>query len=159
FYDFSMPVLPSGGKGLAINLHGIWYNVSPTTPGCYKNQITLDYDAPITSPAPPLAMSMIGNIVLVRVRKVSDVVVYSSPTCTSHLVRLREYYFHYQSDPDTGQPQLQSVTMTGQQDKHEDRTPIPIAAYTYGAATGPGGNLTYSKTQTIPLPSDITNPF
>jgi hypothetical protein len=73
-YQFNAPALPGGGSGLAIDLLTVWFNKSPTAAGCYKNNVHLSYDLPVTA---PLSMSMLGNTPLVRVRKISKVIVNS----------------------------------------------------------------------------------
>jgi hypothetical protein len=67
-------------------------------------------------------------------------------------VALRTYQLHYHSDADTDQPQLQSVTMIGQEGMSERDVTLPVATYTYGTATNAAGGLTYRKTQSLPLP-------
>jgi hypothetical protein len=150
-YQFDAPALPGGGSGLAIDLLTVGFNESPTTAGCYKHIIRFSYDLPATA---PLSLSMLGNTALVRVRKIAKVRVFSRPSCADPDVPLRTYTFNYQPDPDTQLPRLQSVHLSGQKDTPEQHIALPVAAYTYGAATGVDGTFTYRKTQSIPLLSD-----
>jgi hypothetical protein len=117
-YGLSAPALPSGDTGLAINLSRVRYNKSPTTAGCYKNSVSLKYDAPATS---PLAITMLGGTPLVRVQKVFQILVFSRANCTTPPVVLRRYNLNYQLDLDTELPRLQSVTMNGQQGTPEGK--------------------------------------
>lgn len=145
-YGLSAPALPGGGTGLAINLASVRYNTSPTTAGCYKNSVLLDYDAPATS---PLAITMLGGTPLVRVQKVFKIFVFSSANCTTPPVRLRLYHLNYQPDPDTQLPRLQSVTMNGQQGTPEGNVLLPVAAYTYDSVVDVATHqITYQETQT-----------
>jgi hypothetical protein len=156
-YSIGAPVLPTGDPhdnaiGVSIDLANVSYNPSPTTANCYKNQVILNYDAapppPVnTAPSPALSMSVLGSTVLARVHKLTTIDVFSRSTCADNRVVLRTYQFNYQSDADTDQPQLQSVTMVGQQGTPERNTTLPVAAYTYGTATNAAGGLTYRKTR------------
>ena len=166
-YSIGAPVLPTSDPqdktiGLSIDLANVSYNPSPTTVNCYMNQVILNYDAappPVnTAPSPALSMSILERTVLARVHTLTTVDVVSRSTCTTDAtdgVALRTYQLNYQSDPDTDQPQLQSVTMIGQQGTPERNTILPVAAFTYGTATNAAGGLTYRKTQSLALPSDV----
>ena len=85
-YQFGTPALPGGGSGLAIDLLRVWFNKRPTTAKCYKNNVSFLYDLPT---AAPLSISMLGNTPLVRMRKISRVVVASRPSCVDPVVALR----------------------------------------------------------------------
>lgn len=148
-YQFNAPALPGGGSGLAIDLLHVRFNKSPTTAGCFKNDVLFSYDLPA---APPLSILMLENTPLVRVRKISKVTVFSRPSCTDPDVALRTYTFNYQPDPDTQLPRLQSVTMNGQKNTPEQNIALPVAAYTYGKLTGTDGKIAFQKTQSITLP-------
>jgi hypothetical protein len=160
-YQFGAPTLPGNITGLSIDLVSVSYNQSPTAK-CYKHRILLNYDSAATSPTgspppPPLALSMLGSTVLARVHKVTTIDVHSKPSCPQHEMSLRTYKFTYQTDPDTQRPQLQKVTMIGQQDTPERIVTIPVAEYTYGTVTGSDGKLSYRKTERIfPLPSSTS---
>ena len=149
-YQFNAPPLPGGGNGLAIDLLHVRFNKSPTNARCFKNDVLFSYNLPTTA---PLSLSMLGNTPLVRVRTISKVMVFSRPSCTDSDVTLRTYTFNYQPDPDTQLPRLQSVRMNGQRHTPEEHVSLPVAAYTYGAATGVDGKFTYRKTKSIPLPT------
>jgi len=151
-YQFNAPALPGGGAGLAIDLLHVRYNKSPTNAGCFKNDVLFSYDLSATD---PLSISMLGNTALVRVRKISKVMVFSRPSCTEPDVVLRTYTFNYQPDPDTELPRLQSVTMQGQRGTPEGNVLLPVATYTYGTATNVAGGLTYRRTQRLSLPSGV----
>ena len=149
-YDITTPDLP-GGSGVAIDLVRISYNVHPTTPDCAKHEVTLVYDYAAPS---PLSMSMLGDRVLARMRTLSAVEVKSRATCGAAPERLRRYELSYQPDADTQQPRLRSVQILGRQGTTEENTPLPVASYSYGAATH-YGKLRYEKTQAIALPADV----
>ena len=151
-YQFNAPALPGGGNGLAIDLFRVWFNKSPTKERCYKNSVLLSYD--LQAPA-PLSISMLGATPLVRVRKIAKVTVFSRPSCAEPDVPLRTYIFNYELDPDTQLPRLQSVRMNGQRRTPEEHVSLPVAAYTYGTATGVDGRFTYRKTPSIPLPPPL----
>ena len=163
-YSIGAPVLPTAGSDetateVSIDLVSVSYNSSPTVENCYKHRVLLNYDpAPPHTGAPPppaLSISVLGSTVLARVHKLTTVDVLSRPTCAAESVILRTYQFDYESDPDTDQPRLRSVTMIGQQGTPERSTTLPVAAYTYGTATNAAGGLTYRKTQSVPLPFGV----
>jgi hypothetical protein len=161
-YSIGSPTLPTdhfnvNATALSIDLARVDYNPNPTTVNCYKNQIILNYDLaptppPNEPPPPALSMSVLGSTVLARVHKLTTIDVSSRPTCAANGVALRTYQLHYHSDADTDQPQLQSVTMIGQEGMPERDVTLPVATYTYGTATNAAGGLTYRKTQSLPLP-------
>jgi RHS repeat-associated protein len=158
-YSFTFPALPGGGTGLAMNLTSVRYNVSPTTADCFKNRVSLEYDAPQVAPPgnpapPPLALSMLGGTALVRVQRLQKISVLSSATCSTAPERLRQYTLTYSPDVDTQQPRLRSVTMSGQVGTAEANIEFPVATYTYGSATV-DGHLRYRKTQSIALNHDL----
>jgi RHS repeat-associated protein len=153
-YQFGRPQLPGGGlppsgNGLAIDLARVRYNSSPTTAGCFKHSVLFSYGLPAEA---PLSISMLGSTPLVRLRTLAKVTVFSQPTCSQPDVPLRTYTFDYQADPDTLRPRLRSVRMSGRRGTPEEHVSLPVASYTYGAATGVDGKLTYRRTQRIELP-------
>lgn len=153
-YSLKEPALPNGGSGLSINLANVSYNKHPTA-SCFKNRINLNYDDPwADNPMPaPLAMSMLGSTVLVRMQKLISVDVTSRATCADANISLRRYNFSYQSDPDTRQPQLQKVTVNGQQSTPERNVTLPVAEYRYGSAVDPATKqITYQKSQAVAPP-------
>src|SRR5262249_31174789 len=118
-YRIGTPALPGGGTGLSIDLGNVRYNLDASGT-CEKHRINLIYDA---DAATPLSISMLGSTVLTRMHKLTavDVTARNSPTsssdpCAGAMISLRKYAFAYQDDADTGQPQLQKVTMIGQQE-------------------------------------------
>ncbi|WP_338869532.1 RHS repeat-associated core domain-containing protein [Myxococcus stipitatus] len=145
-YTFGAPALPGGGTGLSINLKSVVYNQSSVSPSCFKNKIQFNYDAPTTT---PLSMSVLGSTVLARFQKLASISVDSRATCADAEVSLRRYDFTYQTDPDTQRPQLQKVTMVGQQGKPERNVTLPVATYSYGTLSDNDGVITYQKTQSI----------
>jgi RHS repeat-associated protein len=155
-YDIELPTLPgmpsTATPGLSIDIVHISYDVHPTA-GCFKHEISLVYDGLSTT---PLSMSVIGQRVLARFHKITEIDVYGRANCSAIAQRLRSYALAYQADPDTGLMRLASVQMSGQQGTPEASTPVPVAAYTYGTATynpGTGPTLRYQSTpQIIPLP-------
>lgn len=140
-YTVTTPAIP-GGTGLSIDLATVRLNPSPSTAGCFKNSVDLAYDAS----GAPLSVSFLGAVPLVRNRKLITVDVTSRESCTGEPVRLRQYQFTYSTDPDTRQPLLQSVQVLGRAGTPEATTAIPIATYTYGAASS-AGTLAYLLTQ------------
>jgi RHS repeat-associated protein len=134
-YDISAPTLPGGGSGLAINLREVAYNASPTAGSCFKNRITLNYKNAVSA---PLAMSVLGGAVLARVKTLEGVTVGSRVACDVASLALRNYTFNYQPDTDTQLPRLESVTMTGRQDRPENTVTLPVATYSYGSIVDPG---------------------
>lgn len=153
-YGFGAPALPGGGTGLSIDLIRVRYNKKPTG-NCFKEEIVLSYDA---ASAAPLSMSMLGSTVLTRVHKLTAIHVNRAgdstdpAVCSSAPQSLRKYTFAYQADADTGQSQLQKVTMIGQSGTPERNITLPVAAYTYGKLTGADGKIAFQKTQSITLP-------
>ena len=153
-YDFGAPALPGGGTGLSIDLASVTYNYSPTTTACAKNQVLLNYDAPVTA---PLAMSIMDGAVLARMHKLDKISVNSRATCTDSPVSMRRYDFTYRQDTDTQRPQLQKVTMIGQQGTPERNITLPVAEYLYGSISNGSGNITYQKTQSIDASATSNN--
>jgi hypothetical protein len=156
-YDITKPTL-IGGSGIAIDLVHIRYNYHPT-PGFAKHEVVLTYDAATTT---PLALSMLGNYVLARMRTLKWVDVTSRTSSGDAPERLRRYELLYAPDADTQQPRLQSVRMWGRQGTPEADIAVPIASYTYGTATtGPANapTLRYQKTQTIALPAAVDHTY
>ena len=135
-YTVTTPNL-SGNVGFAIDLSGVSYNPHPTTAGCYKNSVTLTYNADAVS---PMSVSMLGGQVLTRLHTLNTVDVSSRSDCGASATLVRTYQLNYLSggDPDTRLPRLQSVTMVGEQGTPERSTSVPVAAYTYGNATQNG---------------------
>lgn len=146
-YSITAPSLP-GGTAVAIDLTAVRYNSHPTTADCYKNSVNLAYDAA----GAPLSASVFGTKTLVRVHKLVAVDVTGRESCAAGEVRLRHYQLAYLSDADTRQPRLRSVELLGRAGTPEATTVIPVATYTYGAASS-GGQLTYEVAQSTTLPS------
>ncbi|RKH73676.1 RHS repeat domain-containing protein [Corallococcus aberystwythensis] len=136
------------GNGVSVDLVRVRYNPHPQE-GCYKHEVTLAYGAP--QPL-PLALSVMGDRVLARLRTLDSVAVGSRATCASALTPLRTYAFKYSPDADTQQPRLGSVRMTGRQGTPEASVPVPVASFTYGSATT-NGKLLFAKTQSLPMPT------
>jgi hypothetical protein len=68
-YSIATPTL-SGTPTVAIDLTGASYNPHPTAAGCFKHAVVLSYDPPASS---PLSVSMLGTVVLARLRKLATV--------------------------------------------------------------------------------------
>ncbi|MCY1047622.1 toxin glutamine deamidase domain-containing protein [Corallococcus sp. bb12-1] len=150
-YDVSGVATPGAGVGYTLDLRQVLYNKHPQS-NCFKNELTLNYGAPVSS---PLSLSLLGtNVVLTRVRTLSTLDVSSRATCASSPQRLRTYTFAYQPDADTRQPRLVSVSMLGRQGTAEQSVALPVASFTYGVATTSGA-LTYARSASIPLPSGV----
>lgn len=145
---------PQGNASVSIDLARVSYNPSPGIADCYKNEIVLNYE-PDPPARPALSVSMLGSTVLARVHKLASVDVTSRVACGDARVALRTYQFSYQSDPDTDQPQLRSVTMIGEAGTPERDVTLPVATYTYGRATNVAGGLTYRRKQSLPIPSGL----
>jgi len=121
--------------------------------GCYKDMVTLRYDDP--SPA-PLAMSILGQGVLARYRKLVGIDI--SRRCDVPETVVRKYKFNYADDADTKLPRLSSVEITGgRKGTAEENTSLPVASYTYGSATF-AGTLRYEQTQTVAMPVGVHDP-
>ena len=84
-YDIAWPAL-TGGSGLAIDLVRVRYNTHPTM-GCAKHEVTLTYGDVAAS---PLALSMLGDRVLARMRTLKWVDVLSRASCGGAAERLRQ---------------------------------------------------------------------
>jgi RHS repeat-associated protein len=138
---------------VSIDLATIDYNVSSTL-GCAKNEIKLDYNAD----GSPLSLSILGFNVLTRLHTLANVLVQSRPDCSS-FTALRTYELTYVADADTGMSdRLSSVNVVGRTGTPESSTPIPIASYTYTAATtnltgAPGRFISFDATSSISMPS------
>gem|GEM_PF-1237131 len=150
-YQFGAVPLAGGGTGLSIDLTHVRYNKHPTKPGCRKHDVLLSYELP--SPE-PIAVSTMGGATFARNRKLAGVTVFSQPSCTRPPVQLRSYNFRYGADADTGLPRLESVVMRGQQGTPERNVTLPVASYTYGAATGTDGRLTFRRSSFMLMPAD-----
>jgi hypothetical protein len=149
-YEITTPAL-SGGSGVSIDLVRVRYNPHPTQ-GCAKHEVSLTYHDPAVS---PLALSMLGDRVLARMRILKWVDVFSHASCGAAAERLRRYELLYGPlDPDTQQPRLRSVQMYGRQSTTEQNIAVPVASYGYGSAST-AGKLKYQKTQTIALPAAV----
>ena len=155
-YDIGAPSLPGGGRGHSINLASVSYNELPQG-GCFKHKLLLNYDNPGASAA-PLAVSTLNTGVLVRTNKLISVDVVSKATCEAADTSLRKYLLVYQADPDTQRPQLQKVTMIGQQGTPERSVILPVAEYGYGAISSAGA-ITYQKSQSIRRPAAVGGEF
>ncbi|HEY6177082.1 MAG TPA: RHS repeat-associated core domain-containing protein [Kofleriaceae bacterium] len=151
-YNITAPIVLSN-PAIAIDLARVSYNPHPTIASCYKNAVSLTYDAVVD---PPLAVSLIGTRLLARQHKLSTVDVLSKEDCAASDVRLRRYQLAYQSDADTQQPRLSHVQVLGRENSAEANTAITVALYAYGSATN-GGTLSYGRvapdlgTRTHPL--------
>jgi RHS repeat-associated protein len=138
-YSIDGPTLPDGSFGVSINLISVDYNSHPTTSNCFKNRVSLNYDAAVS---PPAAMSVLGgspgntHAILARTKKLTSVTVNSHADCSGTWTPLRTYSFTYGQDADTGLAQLSSVKMTGQQGTTEASVSLRIADYTYSSLLG-----------------------
>src|SRR5678815_2403308 len=146
-YSITSPMIGTIA-GIAIDLTRVSYNPSPTTANCYKNAVILHYDTPAATPS---AVSVLGDRLLVRTDKLDGVNVTSKASCADGDVILRGYQLQYQSDADTQLPRLHSVHVVGQAGTPENSSPVPIATYSYGAATSSGG-LQYQRSSDIAAP-------
>ena len=113
--------------GLAIDLERVRYNRHPSTAGCFKNEVVLSYGIPLSQQLQSL--SLIGDRMLARDRRLAFIDVMSRAQCASTPERLRRYSFTHQLDPDTKQERLASVQLLGRQGTPEASTPIPVASY------------------------------
>jgi len=129
-YDVTRPTV-AGATTLAFDLTRVSYNPHTSTAGCYKNSVSLAYDAPRD---PPLAITSLGSWPIVRRHKLTSIDVYARELCESGPVRIRRYQLDYQGDADTQQPRLRTVSLLGQDGSPEASTPIFIARYAYGSA-------------------------
>jgi RHS repeat-associated protein len=134
----------SGGRlqslAVAVDLVGVSYNPHPTTEGCFKNTVSLAYDAS----AALMSLTTLGNKLLVREHRLATVDISARESCSGPGERLRRYEFGYETDPDTRHPRLASVHVLGRASSPEGHTPLPVARYTYGAASL-GGSLNYQQ--------------
>jgi YD repeat-containing protein len=146
-YSITTPSVP-GGTGLTIDLIRASYNPSPTATGCFKNSVTLVYDA---DAAAPLSLSVLGDRVLLRKHKLVTVNVNSKATCSDAYVRLRGYQLEYGQDVDTAVPRLASVKLLGREGTAEATSSIPLGTYSYGSAMF-GGTLQYQRATLVPVP-------
>ncbi|HSR96114.1 MAG TPA: toxin TcdB middle/N-terminal domain-containing protein, partial [Kofleriaceae bacterium] len=150
-YNITAPTVPGGGGGLALDLATVSYNPHPTTANCFKNAVSLVYDADAAS---PLSLSVLGDRILARAHKLTAVNVKSKATCGDGYVRLRSYELTYQADVDTQLPRLRTVRLFGRDGTTEAATAIPVATYSYGSAST--GALQY--TLVAQAPSDLEKP-
>jgi hypothetical protein len=145
-------VLPSGTEAfVSIDLATIDYNVSSSL-GCAKNEIKLEYNAD----GSPLSLSILGFNVLTRLHTLANVRVQSRSDCSS-FTALRTYTLTYAADTDTGMlDRISSVSVVGRTGTPENGTSIPIASYTYTAATttGRAGHfISFDAYSSIQMPS------
>lgn len=148
--------LPGGGTGLEIDLHSVSYNSPTSDADCFKNRIVLDYNTPA---AVPLAMTMIGDGILVRMSTLRSIDMHAFEACASDTtdVILRRHVFNYGSDPDTGLPQLRSVDLAGRQGTPEGNKVISLGSFTYGAASSAVSGTArravfYTQSDTVAMP-------
>lgn len=134
-YNITTSTAPGGSDGVAIDLTTVSYNPHPSTADCFKNAVSLVYDADAAS---PLSLSVLGDRILSRAHKLKTVNVKSKATCGDAYVRLRGYNLEYAQDTDTKLPRLSSVKLVGREDMTDGATPIPLANYSYGSATTSG---------------------
>ena len=138
--DYTITTPPSPGNvAVTVDLTTVSYNPSPSTTGCFKNTVDLAYDAPGTA---SLSRSVVGSKLLERRHKLTGISASGKSVCGASGELIRSYQFAYQTDADTGQSQLQSVKVTGRAGTPEASTPLPVATYSYGAASS-GGQLNY----------------
>jgi RHS repeat-associated protein len=142
-YALGTTTLAGGAVAQTINLVSVAYNKSPAVGGCYKNRIELTYDAPSSL---PLALSMLNGSYLARLNTLTSIRAEAIASCSNGFVTLRTYNFNYQPDLDTRQPQLKSVTMSGQAGTPESAIVLPVASYSYGSITDPTtGKIAFAK--------------
>ena len=152
---------PSPSPAIAIDLAGLVYNPGPST-GCFKHEVALHYDGTIAGTIVgerPSALSIVGSRVLARWHKLLSIDVTSRASCGDAPQRLRTYKLSYATDPDTQQQRLSSVKMFGRQGTPEANIALPVASYTYGAATTTSNGtrvLRYARTlsQEVALPGN-----
>jgi RHS repeat-associated protein len=142
---------------VTINLTKIHYNPAPDAPECFKNEVSILYNASADA-AHPYAVSVIGSRAVARYSNVAAIQVWSRETCDAAAVILRRYDFKYDPDADTHQDRLTSVSMTGRSDRPDGNVRIPIARFKYGSATTPGVSgptLVFDDVASdeVPLPS------
>jgi RHS repeat-associated protein len=122
----------------SIDLESVAYNFGPS--GHAKHRVLLKYD---DERAQPLWRSVhpIDNVssplIFVRHRVLDAVEVVARDFDSAQGTEQRQlrYELHYTPDPDTKQPQLQSVTVKGRLGTEEADTPLLLARYQYGSAT------------------------
>jgi hypothetical protein len=148
-YTVGAPTIAGTPDAASIDLASIQYN--PDSTGCYKNTITLAYDAP----AAVLSVALVGSKAIARIHKLTSISVKSAPSCGGTVQTLRAYQLSYLTDGDTTLPRLHKVQMTGRDGTPEATAPVPIATYSYGTATS-GGQLTYQSAPTILASAPVT---
>jgi RHS repeat-associated protein len=131
---------PAGASSHAwsIDLESVAYNFGPS--GNAKHRVLLKYD---DERAQPLSRSVhpIDNVssplIFARHRVLDAVEVVARDVDSAQGTEQRQlrYELHYKPDPDTQQPQLQSVTVKGRLGTEEADTPLLLARYQYGSAT------------------------
>ncbi len=148
----------TGGNGIAIDLVSVRYNTHPSTPTCTKDEIRLAYEEPSTE---PLSLSLLGNLPIVRMRKLHEIAVMERGNCGSLPDAVRRYQLEYvtDGDPDTGLPLLSKVSLKGRDGTPQASETLPVATYGYGKATVDKGDgtraLVYQRGTDVALPSDV----
>jgi RHS repeat-associated protein len=122
---------------VSVDLVRVKYNPHPSA-GCYKHEIALLYGNAVVH-STRKSLSIVGDRVLGRYRKLDAVEVLSRPACSTDtpLQRLRFYELKYQVDPDAQQERLVSVKMFGRKNTSEELVSLPVAEYAYGRASSP----------------------
>ena len=154
-----------GGTGWEIDLSHISYNThpvnSPLPRSCAKNDIALSWSNTAGSKT-PISLSLLDDTVLSRLNTLAQIDITSRESCLLAPKRLRRYAFHYLPDPDTGLPQLDSVSLFGRQGTPEETNALPLASWQYGRATSNGlgadvgkKELRYGAPQTIKMPASM----
>lgn len=134
------------GVGVEIDLARIYYNQHPTTPDCWKNEISFEYAADRNE---PLSLSLLGSLPITRSHTLQTLTTLGRTGCNASPQQIRRYEFSYDNDPDTRNPRLRSVRMNGR----DGSAAIPLGQFEYGTATTQG-QLGYALVGSISLPSD-----
>src|SRR3569623_1513749 len=164
-HDVTQVFLPGSSPAISIDLGLIQYNSHPSIPNCFKTEITLGYEPDVLGAAPK-GMSIMGILTVVRQHALDHIDVSNRATCGTGagaaLVSLRHYALKYTSDGDTSLPRLSSLTVSGRYGTPAANIALPLAEYTYGAATVPTGSGSralqwMNAASATPLPSGVTN--
>lgn len=149
----------AGGAGVSIDLTHVSYDVHPEE-DCRKHQVDLLYGDAATA---PLAMSVLEDGMLVRMRLLEHVDVTARASCVDAPESLRRYDLSYLADGDTKMPRLSEVRVAAREGTLEalQGVTLPVQSFQYGTATwadpldSSTRKLRYLKGAEVPLPADV----
>lgn len=133
-HDVRLATVPNSiAPAITVDLSTIEYNPGEVS-GCYKNEIVLNYSDPSGAPQ---GLAILGGIAVARQSQLTTLSArighcYDGGT-------IRRYTFAYEPDADTLLPRLVAVDVHGRTGTPEAADSIPIARYSYGAATVANG--------------------